>query len=89
MTPLEVMLCRMVLLSLPLWCAACELPSYGPAAGLATPMPDGFIRFAIASDMFADTVDTAIPNGGLTKSDAALTSWATGDGGAIHCRATS
>jgi hypothetical protein len=49
----------------------------------------GFIRFTIDQDMFADTVNTAIPISDLTTSDAALTSWVTGDGGAIFCRASS
>jgi hypothetical protein len=49
----------------------------------------GFLRFAITEDMFADTINTAIPVTAFTTSDAALTSWATTDGGAILCRASS
>ena len=35
-------------------------------------MSTGYIRFAIAQDMFADTVDTAIPITQFTTSDAKL-----------------
>jgi hypothetical protein len=49
----------------------------------------GFIRFEIAEDMFANTVNTAIPITEFTTSDAALSSWVTADGSAILCRASS
>ncbi|HEY5374627.1 MAG TPA: fibrinogen-like YCDxxxxGGGW domain-containing protein [Polyangiaceae bacterium] len=49
----------------------------------------GFIRFAIAQDMFADTVNTSIPITQLLTSDAKLASWSMADGGAVLCRASS
>jgi hypothetical protein len=49
----------------------------------------GFIRFAIDQDMFAGTIDTAIPISDFSTSDASLASWVSADGGATLCRASS